>query len=125
VARWKVGDTLILFLLKVFFVIARNSRKGKCGRGFSHLGENAGEADKTRKDLSSCYEENEGRKESIHTYLFEEKNKVYGINLVLKRSLWSRFTHHQIDRYYGGLLMVAFRIEAMRSPSIRSGQYSK
>ena len=27
VARWKVGDTLILFLLKVFFVIARNSRK--------------------------------------------------------------------------------------------------
>jgi hypothetical protein len=24
---WKVGDTLIILLLKVFFVIARNSRK--------------------------------------------------------------------------------------------------
>ncbi len=44
------------------------------------------------------------------------KNKVYGINLLWKRSLWSRFTHHQIDRYYGGLLMTVFRIEKMRSP---------
>jgi hypothetical protein len=77
---------------------------------------------KTRKDLSSCYEE---RKESIHAFVFEGQNQVYGLNLLLKRSLWSRFTHHQIDRYYGVLLMTVFRIEKMRSPPIRSGPYSK
>jgi hypothetical protein len=79
--------------------------------------------DKTRKDLSSCYEE---RKESIHAYVFEGKKQVYGINLLLQWSLWSRFTHHQIDRYYYGVLfMTVFRIEKMRSPPIRRGPYSK
>jgi hypothetical protein len=28
---------------------------------------------------------------------FKKKNKIYVINLLLKRSLWSRFTHHLIN----------------------------
>jgi hypothetical protein len=45
-----------------------------------------------------AYEE---RKEAIHACVFEGKeNKIYQINLLLKRSLWSRFTHHQIDNRY-------------------------
>ena len=58
-------------------------------------------SDKTRKNLSSCLWR---KKESLHAYVFEEKTKVCGINLLLKCFLWSRFTHHQIDNlYYGGL----------------------
>ena len=156
---WKVGDTLILLLLKVFFVIARNSRKvsaegasvilaimpAKRGgsvarfsenRGFSYQRSSSDEVAPswccTRRvqhhDLHWNFRIKLGRifpdamkKENnqYNAYVFEEKNKVYGV------LLWSRFTHHRIDRYYGGLLMAVFRIEKMRSPPIRSGPYSK
>jgi hypothetical protein len=44
VARWKVGDTLILFLFEGLLYHSAQQEEGKCGRGFSQLGGYASEA---------------------------------------------------------------------------------